>query len=142
MSDQEIDIDSQQALSGFSPLMRFESVDWKKLKNEPGVYLIYDEDELVYVGSSGQLGKRLKDHSTGNIVQMFPQYLFLNRVQFVTTDRIRHPRDARSVCFEYICKHCAFRCMGTPSKHEAEEIERRLKALLRPTLNYQDRDGD
>lgn len=67
----------------------------------PGAYVIYDHDEVVYVGMAGRNGKgglrnRLRDHASGQIVNMFAQYLFLARVQFLPENRIAHPRDAKS----------------------------------------------
>src|SRR5262245_15034516 len=65
--------------AGFSDLMRFDSVDWKTIPDQPGVYIIYDTDTVLYVGMAGRDGggslrKRLKDHSTGQVVNMFAQY--------------------------------------------------------------------
>ena len=66
----------------------FRETDWKRVPAEPGVYVIYDLGEVVYVGMAGRNGRgnlrnRLRDHSSGQIVNMFAQYLFLARVQFL-----------------------------------------------------------
>jgi hypothetical protein len=55
------------AALGFSPAARFGSVDWRQVADAPGAYVIYDLDEVVYVGmagrdSNGRLRKRLRDH--------------------------------------------------------------------------------
>jgi hypothetical protein len=89
--------------------MRFDSGDWKTVPDKPGVYIIYDTDTVLYVGmagcgGSGSLRKRLKDHSTGQVVNMFAQYLFLARVQFRSAERITHPRAAKSACRAYIAE--------------------------------------
>jgi hypothetical protein len=68
--------------------------------------VIYDRDEVVYGGMAGRdqkgsLRRRLRDHASGQIVNMFAQYLFLSRVQFASEDRIRHPADAKKVCRTY-----------------------------------------
>jgi len=44
--------------------------------NEPGVYVIADQDGIVYVGMAGRNGKgsvrnRLRDYASGQIVNMF-----------------------------------------------------------------------
>jgi excinuclease UvrABC nuclease subunit len=90
-----------------SHLVRFDRVDWKQIPDVPGVYVIFDLDEVVYVGMAGRNGKgslrnRLRDHSTGQIVNMFAQYLFLARVQFLKETRIAHPREAKAACQAYI----------------------------------------
>ena len=82
-----------------SDRISFRDANWAAIPNEPGVYVIWDGDEVVYVGMSGRNGKgglrnRLRDHSSGQIVNMFAQYLFLARVQFLNDRRIAHPRDA------------------------------------------------
>ena len=62
--------------------MPFAGAMWSAVPNEPGVYVIADEKEVVYVGMAGRNGKggirnRLRDHASGQIVNMFAQYLFL-----------------------------------------------------------------
>ena len=123
-----------------SPALPFRDVDWAKVPDEPGVYVIYEGDEVIYVGMSGRNGKgnlrnRLRDHCTGQIVNMFAQYLFLARVQFIPRERITHPRDAKAACHDYIVDHCSFRYLATDDSRQARELEDRLKAELKPTLN-------
>ena len=118
----------------------FADVDWDEVPDEPGVYVIYEGAEVVYVGMAGRNGKgslrrRLKDHRTGQIVNMFAQYLFLARVQFLSEDRITHPRDAKSACHDYITTRCSFRFATTKDGAEARALEDKLKAELRPSLN-------
>jgi hypothetical protein len=83
-------------LVGFSDVIRFADVSWNAVPDAPGVYVIYDHAEVLYVGMAGRDGggslrKRLKDHSSGQVVNMFAQYLFLSRVQFVAAERVTHP---------------------------------------------------
>ena len=40
-----------------SPALSFRNVDWAKVPAESGVYVIYDGDEVIYVGMSGRNGK-------------------------------------------------------------------------------------
>jgi hypothetical protein len=125
---------------GFSDPIRFDAVDWRQVPDEPGVYVIYDVEEVVYVGMAGREGKgslrkRLKDHATGQVVNMFAQYLFLARVQFLATERITHPRDSKAACQKYIRERCSFRCRPLQSGNEARVLEDRLKRELRPALN-------
>ena len=63
--------------------------------------MIYDEDEVIYVGMAGRdrkgsLHRRLRDHASGQIVNMFAQYLFLSRVQFASDKCICQPNDAKT----------------------------------------------
>ena len=118
----------------------FRDVDWTKIPAKPGVYVIDDLDEVVYVGMAGRNGRgslrnRLRDHCSGQIVNMFAQYLFLARVQFVPHERITHPRDAKAACHGYIVERCSFRYFVTEDAVQARDLETRLKADLKPTLN-------
>ena len=127
-------------LEQFSERFLFEGIVWASIPAEPGVYVIYDLEELVYVGMAGRNGRgslrnRLRDHSTGQIVNMFAQYLFLARVQFLPEKPITHPRDAKSACKAYISKRCSFQYVPTPSAEEARSLESRLKSSLRPAFN-------
>ena len=95
---------------------------------------------MIYVGMSGRNGRgtlrnRLRDHCSGQIVNMFAQYLFLARVQFIPTERITHPRDAKQACHDYIVERCSFRYLATNDADQARQLEKELKAKLKPTLN-------
>ena len=118
----------------------FRDADWKKIPAKPGVYVIDDLDEVVYVGMAGRNGRgslrnRLRDHCSGQIVNMFAQYLFLARVQFASSKRITHPRDAKAACHKYIVQRCSFRYLVTDDAAQAREVEARLKTELKPELN-------
>jgi excinuclease UvrABC nuclease subunit len=127
-------------LDRFSSPVRFAEVDWRSVPAQPGVYVIFDREECLYVGmagrdGSGSLRTRLKDHSSGQVVNMFAQYLFLARVQFVSDERIRHPRAAKAACRAYILDRCSFRYRVTRNAAEARALEENLKVALAPALN-------
>ena len=118
----------------------FATVDWAVVPDEPGVYVVYDGPEVIYVGMAGRNGKgslrrRLKDHRTGQMVNMFAQYLFLARVQFIPEERITHPKEAKAACHEYIVTRCNFRYVTTQDGAEARQLEHKLKGTLMPALN-------
>ena len=126
--------------AGFSSPTRFDNVEWNAVPADSGVYVIFDRDECLYVGmagrdGSGTLRKRLKDHSSGQVVNMFAQYLFLARVQFQSEERITHPRAAKAACHAYILERCSFRYLVVQTAAEARLLERRLKIELAPALN-------
>ena len=118
----------------------FATVKWNNIPDEPGVYVIADQNEVVYVGMAGRNGKgsirnRLRDHASGQIVNMFAQYLFLARVQFLGGERITHPRNAKAACRDYIAQRCTFQYMTTRNAAEARALENHLKNELHPVLN-------
>jgi len=127
-------------LAGFSESVSFDKVDWQAVPDQCGVYVVYDLGEIVYVGMAGRDGggslrKRLKDHSSGQVVNMFAQYLFLGRVQFTLAEPARNPRAAKEACHSYIAKRCSFRYKPMASASEARSVEDRLKRELKPALN-------
>lgn len=128
------------ALVGFSSPIRFESVDWNSVPSEPGVYVIFDREECLYVGMAGRdrggtLRRRLKDHSSGQVVNMFAQHFFLARLQFLKEERITHPRAAKVACRSYILDRCSFRYRVVHTAAAARLIEEGLEKELAPALN-------
>src|SRR4051794_16109530 len=126
--------------TGFSSPVQFDGVDWDTVPAGPGVYVIFDREECLYVGmagrdGSGTLRRRLKDHSSGQVVNMFAQYLFLARVQFQSVERITHPRAAKAACRAYILERCWFRYLAVGTAAEARSLEAKLKIELAPALN-------
>jgi len=123
-------------LDGFSERVAFRDATWANVPTSPGVYVIFDLDEVVYVGMTrGSLRNRLRDHARGQIVNMFAQYLFLARVQFLPPDRIVHPLQAQSACQKYISERCSFQWKATIDASDASNLERRLRTALKPALN-------
>ena len=126
--------------AGLSEPIPFVDVDWNQVPDEPGVYVIYEGGEALYVGMAGRNGRgslrnRLKDHRSGQIVNMFAQYLFLARVQFLPEERITHPREAKAACHEYLTTRCRFRFQATADGAEARALEDMLRVELKPVLN-------
>ena len=115
-------------------------IDWVAVPDSPGAYVIYDRDEALYVGMAGRdrkgsLRRRLRDHASGQIVNMFAQYLFLSRVQFVSEERVKHPSAAKAACRSYLRERCTFRYIVAKDGAEARQLEQQLKQELRPALN-------
>ena len=126
--------------AGFSGWIAFEGTDWKSVPDEPGVYAIGELGELLYIGMAGREGKgtlrrRLRDHASGQVVNMFAQYLFFAKAQFLSEERTTHPAQAKSLCQRYIANRCwlAWRVCSTGA--EARALEAELKLNLRPSLN-------
>ncbi len=98
-------------LPGFTEAVAFLAVSWNSVPDEAGVYAIYDQEELLYVGMAGRDGKgslrrRLKNHSSGQVVNMFAQYLFFARAQFLAHERVIHPAQAKELCQRYMKERC------------------------------------
>jgi hypothetical protein len=129
-------------MADLSERSNFRDTIWANVPAQPGVYVIYDIDEVVYVGMAGRNGQgslrnRLRDHASGQIVNMFAQYLFLARVQFLSDARIAHPRDAKAACRDYIRERCSFQYRVATDATEARRLEHELRLALKPFLNPQ-----
>ncbi len=126
--------------SSLSRPRKFDGLDWETVPDRPGVYVVYDGDEVIYVGMAGRNGKgslrrRLRDHASVQVVNMFAQYLFLARVQFLHDPRITHPREAKRACQAYIRERCSFAVQVASDGATARELELHLKRELQPVLN-------
>ena len=127
-------------LPEFSEAVPFRAVKWLSVPEAPGVYVIFDQDELLYVGMAGRDGKgtlrrRLKDHASGQVVNMFAQYLFFARAQFLAEERVVHPAHAKELCQRYIKERCLLSWRVCASATEARELEASLKRSHKPALN-------
>lgn len=132
--------DVPSPILGFSSPEPFAEVEWSTVPDQAGVYALYDGEELLYVGMAGRDGKgslrrRLKDHSSGQVVNMFAQYLFFARAQFLSTERVTHPSHAKALCQRYIRERCFVSWKTCASGAEARELEAKLKVSHHPALN-------
>lgn len=123
-----------------SDRIEFDGCDWKRVPDSPGAYIIREGDEVLYVGMAGRNGRgslrnRLRDHGGGSIVNMFSQYLFLARVQFLPGERITDPRDANQACREYVRSNLSFQYVEAHDAADARRLEAELMSELEPTLN-------
>jgi hypothetical protein len=124
---------------GFSPQIAMGITDWSVVPDTPGVYVLFEDAEVIYVGMAGRdqkgsLRRRLRDHASGQIVNMFAQYLLFMRL-LPKDDRPSTPREATLQCRAYIRAHCTARVLSSADKSEAVNIERRLRSRLQPTFN-------
>lgn len=124
---------------GFAPPFALGQADWSEVPDTPGVYVIFEGEAVIYVGMAGRdqkgsLRRRLRDHSSGQIVNMFAQYLLFARI-LTGTNMPRSPREATIQCRAYIRSHCTARALSIANKVEARRVERELRARLQPAFN-------
>jgi hypothetical protein len=126
----------------------FRGCDWAAVPEAGGVYLIYDQEELVYVGcaaGSGASSLRVKlqrDSSSavrgfrGQLLNgVFAQSLFFHRVQHELAEPVARPQEAYAACGSYIAERCSFSYSITQCVDEARALEDALKVCLKPTLD-------
>jgi excinuclease UvrABC nuclease subunit len=113
--------------------------EWSTIPDTPGVYVIFDRGEVIYVGMAGRDGKgslrrRLRDHASGQVVNMFAQYLLFSRI-LDPKDLPRSPQEAGKRCRSHIQQYCSVRVWTAPDGKEARIVEAQLREKLHPTLN-------
>lgn len=124
---------------GFCPAVSMGTAAWEDVPDEPGVYVILDRAEVIYVGMAGRNGngslrQRLRSHANGSLVNMFAQYLLFNRI-LDPADLPRSPQVAGQLCREYISKHCMARVRPTNDAAEARIVENCLRKELKTAFN-------
>lgn len=126
-------------MAGFGPAVSMGTADWLAVPDTPGVYVIFDRDEVIYVGMAGRDGngslrRRLRDHASGQVVNMFAQYLLFDRI-LDPADLPRSPQEAGRRCRAHIRQHCLARVLPSKDAAEARLVEARLRTELQPTFN-------
>lgn len=105
----------------------------------PGIYVIFGRGEVIYVrmvdrNGKGSLRKRLREHSTGQVVNMFAQYMLFNRL-LDPADLPRSPQEAGQRCRANLREYCEARALpsedGGPSTPSRFNCARKLA----PTFN-------
>lgn len=124
---------------GFAPPFHMGQADWSAVPDMPGVYVLFEGEEIIYVGMAGRdqkgsLRRRLRDYASGQIVNMFAQYVLFARL-LSSGDLPRSPRGATLKCREYIRAGCKARTFSLADKAEARRIERQLRQSLQPVFN-------
>lgn len=125
--------------NGFGPLVPMGTDDWTVVSDTPGAYVIFDENEVIYVGIAGRDGKgslrrRLRDHASGQVVNMFAQYLLFDRI-LDPTDLPCSPQEAGQRCRAHIRQHCLTRVLPTKDAATARAVEADLCSELAPAFN-------
>ena len=125
---------------GFAPSLAMGGAKWDApIPDTPGVYVILDGNEVIYVGMAGRNGagslrRRLRDHASGQVVNMFAQYLLFARL-LDGPDRPRTPREAAARCRAYIKSRCKVRVLPLGDPSDARRIEQDLRQRLSPRFN-------
>jgi len=104
------------------PLTNFEVKD---IPEEPGLYAIYDEnDVLIYIGQTSNLQRRLlRNHRSGNSRGSAFRRALMKDKEF----------ENEKIMSSYIRNNCTFRYL--PLQKELSAIEHFLIAVLEPKLN-------
>jgi hypothetical protein len=119
--------------------MPFAGAMWSAVPNEPGVYVIADEKEVVYVGMAGRNGKGVLE--TDFAITHLARSSHVRAVPFPRSSSVPWgganyaSTKCKAACREYIAARCSFQYKTTASAVEARALENRLKEELRPSLN-------
>jgi hypothetical protein len=126
-----------------SQLYSFDDIDdiEKKLRNLNGVYAIYEDNEIIYVGKSKDLGREIKmtlKNIPNGLVGYFVEEEYKRRGESITTEKIR--KEWKELKPEYVevanqrAKRCRFRYVETTDL-EMIFFEQFLIKELKPKYN-------
>lgn len=102
------------------------------LLDQPGVYVIYDGDRIIYVGATEKEGRFIR-YSIGDLFYYRPP----------PSERFKHSLTRKLIekyrCFtniqevrDYYIQRCSFKVVGTPTSRDAKLLEAALTRLLKP----------
>ncbi|MEU8162449.1 GIY-YIG nuclease family protein [Micromonospora parva] len=119
------DTSSDDPLSGFSPARPYTRDTAGDAPQTPGVHVVVENGEVVYVGSTGDLRRRLRQHLTGN------------RGSSVLHDQVgrlldQHGAPAAAADIANWLAHCDLRW---PRTDDARGVKEALVATLGPRFN-------
>jgi excinuclease UvrABC nuclease subunit len=89
----------------------------------PGIYLIYEGDEPIYLGSSVNIRRRV-----------FSQ-LFRNRSDYFAYEMVDQRFHSVDKLQEYLTSRCTVQWLVTHGEDEAHWLERFVAGVLRPIYN-------
>ncbi|WP_422738494.1 HNH endonuclease [Micromonospora sp. WMMD729] len=121
------DIPSGDPLSGFSPARPYTRDAADEAPRMPGVHVVIEDGTVVYVGSTGDLRRRLRQHLTGNRG---------SSVLHEQVGRLLDQRGAPAAAADVAdwLSHCDLRWLRTDDAQEAKDA---LVASLGPRFNRQ-----
>ena len=105
------------------PRIRFGELELNILPRAPGVYLIYEKNDPVYVGSSTNIRRRVC------------YQLFNARNHYFASHLIRYKFHNKVRFKDYLIRQCAVQYMETDGADEAKWIERFVAGAIRPIYN-------
>lgn len=123
-------------LSSMSPewsnLILVREITWDSIPEGPGVYVVFWDERLLYVGMAGAsktggLRGRLRSHVRGNLVNMLQQYLWFGIVQDHAEVPTRTPQDASRQCRAFMEENLAIRFRPCADAETARSLEAALK---------------
>jgi len=102
--------------------------------DQPGVYIIYEEGDVIYVGATEREGRTIRDR----INDLFYKPTFGRRFKHALTSKLINKlqrfgkvEDVRN----YYLKKCKFKVVGTKTSRDAKLLELVLIYLLNPKYN-------
>jgi len=105
------------------PRVQFGKLTPDVIPKAPGVYLVYEGDEPVYVGSSKNLRRRVRYQLLGA------------RKHYLATQMIRYRFHSKHKFQVHLMTQCSVRYMDTEGADEAKWLEKFVAGVIRPIYN-------
>jgi hypothetical protein len=104
------------------PKLRFNE-DSSSVPQAPGVYLVYEGDDPIYLGSSVNIRRRL-----------FSQ-LFRNNSHYFASEMVDQKFHNLEKYQDFLISRCTVQWLATDSSEEAHWLERFVAGVIRPKYN-------
>jgi len=107
--------------------LNFKNVKLNEVPKKPGVYAIFDKNDIIYVGRTKNLQRRLiKEHRRGKVEQSQFRRALMNNYGFSDEEQLNR----------YIDK-CSFSFVEMDKLIEMVRLEHFVTAILKPKLNVE-----
>ena len=119
---------SKRIASMYNQLIQSKAQTFRdRIPSETGVYAIYEDDNILYVGSAKDLERRLKHDLLGTMGQSAQPHTFGRKL----IEKFGNKDEARN----YLRQKCGLRICLTESLQEARVLEQFAILLLKPKFN-------
>jgi len=104
------------------------------LLDQAGVYIIYEEGEVIYVGATQRKGRTIRDRINDLFYKPTPGRRFKHTLTSKLINKLQRFRKVEDVR-NYFLKKCKFKVIGTKTSRDAKLLEAVLIYLLNPKYN-------
>ena len=65
----ELELDLAEVYKNTSPRHSFTKEEFQKFNNKSGIYALIHNNEIIYIGQSGNIARRLREHASETAIQ-------------------------------------------------------------------------
>ncbi len=104
------------------------------LLDQTGVYIIYEEGDVIYVGGTEREGRTIRDRINDLFYKPTPGRRFKHTLTSKLINKLKRFRNVDEIR-NYYLQRCTFKVIGTKNTRDARLLEAVLIYLLNPRYN-------